>query len=205
MHLEVLTEKGKEIFAQLNAFRDFYLAGGTALALQIAHRRSVDFDLFTAEEIPVGLLAKVKRVFENSSVIVSVNDPGELTVFADDVKITFLHYPYPVVQDRVEEDGLSLLSIQEIAATKAYTIGRRGFYKDYVDLYFVLKGQYASLEEILAIAEKKYGADFNGRLFLEQLVYLDDIHDTEILFLQEPITKDQLAEFFIQEIRKNNF
>src|ERR1043166_8341304 len=109
MRPEVLTEKGKEIFARLKGFTDFYLAGGTALALQIAHRRSVDFDLFTAEDIPASLLAKVKRVFGNSSVIVSVNDPGELTVFAGEVKITFLHYPYPVVQDLVEEDGLSLL------------------------------------------------------------------------------------------------
>jgi hypothetical protein len=132
MHREALTERGKAIFSQLGAFNDFYLAGGTALALQIGHRLSMDFDLFSHEEIPHPLLSKVKRVFKDTSCTVSVNDPGELTVFVNDVKVTFLRYPYPVILDLRSENGLALLSIPEIAATKAYTIGRRGSYKDYV-------------------------------------------------------------------------
>src|SRR2546430_14255807 len=97
IHPEALTEREKEIFARLGAFTGFYLAGGTALALQIGHRLSVDFDLFTPEEIAPTLLAKTKRVFQGSSITVSVNDPGELTVFVKGVKLTFLRYPYPVV------------------------------------------------------------------------------------------------------------
>lgn len=105
----------------------------------------------------------------------------------------------------ISENNIFFLSIKEIAATKAYTIGRRGSYKDYVDLYFVLKDQHASLKEIIEIAEKKYGADFNGRLFLEQLVYLEDIQDTEILFLKEHVTKNQIGEFFVQKIQESKF
>jgi hypothetical protein len=90
MHPEALTEPGKEIFTRLGAFDDFYLAGGTALALQIGHRLSIDFDLFTPEEISPMLLAKVKRIFTGSSVTVLVNDPGERTVFVNGVKMTFL-------------------------------------------------------------------------------------------------------------------
>lgn len=200
MHHEALTEQGREVFPQLAAFEGFYLAGGTALALQIGHRVSVDFDLFSHEEIPPTLLSKVKRVFAGDPCVVSVNDPGELTVFVRDTKITFLQYPYQIVLDVISENGVSLFSVLEIAATKAYTIGRRGSYKDYVGLYSILKNGHASLEEIISTAEKKYAHDFNGRLFLEQLVYLDDIQDTEIIFLKERITKDTLGDFFVAKI-----
>ena len=61
MNLEVLTETGKDIFSLLGKFEDFYLAGGTGLALQIGHRASVDFDLFSEKEISKNLLAKVKK------------------------------------------------------------------------------------------------------------------------------------------------
>ena len=202
MHPEALTDQAKRLLPLLNSFEGFYLAGGTALALQIGHRISVDFDLFTPNEIPRTLLPKIKRVFANVSVVVSVNNLDELTVFANDVKVTFLHYPYPVVFDLALQEGLAMLSVKEIAVTKAYTIGRRGSYKDYVDLYFMLKEQHTSLNEIIDTAEKKYGNDFNGRLFLEQLVYWDDIVDTQIRFLHEQVTKDQIAAFLVSEIKK---
>jgi hypothetical protein len=202
MHTEALTDQAKQLLPLLSSFEGFYLAGGTALALQIGHRISVDFDLFTPNEIPHTLLPKVKRVFADSSVLVSVDNPDELTGFANDVKITFLRYPYPAVLNLVSHEGLSMLSVKEIAATKAHTIGRRGSYKDYADLYFVLKEQYTSLNEIIDIANRKYGNDFNGRLFLEQLVYWDDIVATQIRFLTEQVTKEQIADFLVREIKK---
>ena len=134
MKLEVLTEEGKDILPSLGKFEDFYLAGGTALALQIGHRISVDFDLFSEKEISKNLLAKVKRVFENKTVISSVNNPDELTVFINGVKTTFLKYTFPVQNKLIDYNGIKLLGAKEIAATKAYTIGRRGTIKDYVDL-----------------------------------------------------------------------
>ena len=66
-------------------------------------------------------------------------------------------------------DGVIVLSIREIAATKAYTIGRRGSFKDYVDLYFVLGGGYASLKEVIDLGERKFDDVFNSRLFLERM------------------------------------
>ena len=99
MHLEVIPEKNKNIFSKLNNFDDFYLAGGTALALQIGHRISVDFDLFSDKEISKNLLPKVKRVFQDNKIIVSVNNPDELTVFINETKLTFLKYPFSVIFD----------------------------------------------------------------------------------------------------------
>ena len=200
MHPEALSDKGKEILSKLKNFSDFYLAGGTALALQIGHRKSVDFDFFSEKEISKNLLNEVKKIFSQNSLSPSVNNPDELTVFIDGTKITFLKYPFPMVSKQIIYEGIKLLSVKEIAATKAYTIGRRGSYKDYIDLYFVILEKHSDLNGIIELAEKKYGGEFNSRLFLEQLVYLEDIKDTEIVFLKSSVEKKEAEDFFQKKI-----
>lgn len=202
MHLEVLNETNRELFQQLKNFEDFYLAGGTGLALQIGHRISVDFDLFSPEPISKKLLPKVRRVFAPKTIRLSVSNVDELTVFVGGVKLSFIYYPFTVINSLIDYKGIRLLNTAEIAATKAYTIGRRGSFKDYIDLYFVISGKYASLEEIIGLAEKKYQAEFNSRLFLEQLLYLEDIDEAKMFFLKETVTKNNLIKFFEQEIGK---
>lgn len=202
MNLEVLTETGKDIFSLLGKFEDFYLAGGTGLALQIGHRASVDFDLFSEKEISKNLLAKVKRIYENKTMVVSVNNPDELTVFINGVKITFLRYPFSLQNKLIDYNGIKLMNAKEIAATKAYTVGRRGTIKDYVDLYFIISEKISSLEEIMEMAKIKFGNEFNDRLFLEQLVYFNDIDDTKINFLKRAVLKKELEEFFKTEVGK---
>ncbi|TAN57362.1 hypothetical protein EPN15_04545 [Patescibacteria group bacterium] len=202
MNPEVLTESGKVIFPLIGKFEDFYLAGGTALALQIGHRISVDFDLFSEKEIGKNLLAKVKRVFENKEIIPSVNNPDELTVFINGVKTTFLKYPFPVQNKFINYNGVKLLDAKEIASTKAYTISRSGTIKDYVDLYFILSEKISFLDEIMEMAKSKFGNEFNDRLFLEQLVYFNDIEEASIKFLKKSVSKKELEEFFKTEVGK---
>jgi hypothetical protein len=86
MHQEVLTKKAKEILPALRNFNDFYLAGGTALALQIGHRISVDFDLFLEKEIDKNLFSKIKKIFNGNEIVLFVNNSDELTVFVDGPK-----------------------------------------------------------------------------------------------------------------------
>ena len=202
MYPEVLDPKNKEIFHRLSDFPSFYLAGGTALALQIGHRKSVDFDLFQSKEIAADHLNKVKEVFAEKTLHPLVNNREELTVLVDETKVTFLSYPFPVLFKFVKYEMIQLLSVKEIAATKAYTLGRRGSFKDYVDLYFTVLESYANLNEIIEMAQKKYQNDFNARLFLEQLLYLEDVGDTEILFLKKAIKKDALRYFFEDKVRE---
>jgi hypothetical protein len=91
-----------------------------------------------------------------------------------------------------------LLSVREIAATKAYTIGRRGAYKD-IDLYFILSQQCPMLTDIIDVAEKKFSFEFKSRLFPEQPVSLDDVEDTDIQFLKSAVTRARLLGFFRSE------
>lgn len=196
MHLEVLTPKARELYPLLRNFDGFYLAGGTALALQIGHRVSVDFDLFSASPIKKTLLKKVEEIFSHNQIKILVNNSSELSLLVDEVKITFLHYPFPLLKPLKNELGLSLTNIEEIGAMKAYTIGRRGSWKDYVDLYFLLKGGYSNLNSIISLAKEKYSEVFNDRLFLEQLIYLDDIEEEDIIFIGHSITKNIALETF---------
>ncbi len=202
MHTEALTEKGLQLLPSLPAFGGFYLAGGTSLALQIGHRVSVDFDFFSPEPIPRELFAKAKQVFATSTIAPLVNNVDELTILVDNVKLTFLTYPFPFIEPLVRMAELSLLSVAEIGATKAYTIGRRGSYKDYVDLFYILSEHHASLQEVIAMAEHKCAREFNSRLFAEQLLYVDDVHDYQIDFLKMPVSPEEITAFFRREIER---
>jgi hypothetical protein len=204
MHREVLTRPAGELFASLSRFSSFYLAGGTAFALQIGHRVSVDFDFFSGVAIDRNLLQLVRWVFPAATIMALVNNKDELSVLINGVKVTFLRYPFPALEPFVAYEGLRLLSVRDIAATKAYTIGRRGSYKDYVGLYFIMAENHATLADIIENAEYKFGMEFNSRLFLEQLVFLGDIEDMEIKFLKPSVSPKQLLTFFQQRIREHS-
>ena len=201
MH-NALTVKSKKIIPNLQRLTGFYLAGGTGLALQIGHRISVDFDLFCRKKIPANLLQEVEKAFSDHEVKISVNNPDELTVFIDGIKVTFLYYPFPVYSEFTEIEGLKILLPKEIGYTKAYSIGRRGSYKDYVDLYFLLKDKIIALEDIVKECSKIYGDRFSDRLFLEQLVYMDDVDEIEIKFINSEISKKDIETYFADEVRK---
>jgi len=201
MHQEALTEPAKKLLPKFRNFTDFYLAGGTALAIQLGHRVSVDFDFFSFKEIDINLLQFVEQIYAEYPKNVLVNNKSELTLIIGETKITFLHYPFLLLYPLIEWEGIKLITLKEIAVMKAYTIGRRGTFKDYVDLYYILKSG-VIIQDIMTDAEKKYEHAFNSRLFLEQLVYLDDISDTEIIFLKSRVSKQNIEDFFIDQIKQ---
>lgn len=202
MHPEVLPKGGDNLLPKFAKFSEYHLVGGTALALQIGHRVSVDFDMFCDKEIDKKLFIKVKKIFSDHKIKPAVNNIDELTLFIDDIKTTFFNYQYKPRLKLLKYEGVRVLDKKEIAASKAFTIGKRGAYKDYVDLYFLLSGNHVTLQEIIDLANKKYKHDFNDRLFLEQLVYLDDVAEAEILFLVSAVNKKKLISFFKKEIEK---
>jgi len=202
MKLEALKLEQREIFSKLDKFTNFHLVGGTALALQIGHRISVDFDLFSKKDIPKSLIAKVKRVFRGSKIENILNHSEQLICKVDGIKIDFVKYKFPLILGLNKFKKVKIIKIPEIAAMKAYTLNYRGTYKDYIDLYFILKDSHTSLEKIKEISEKKYKNEFNFRLFLEQLIYLKDIKIEKIEFLEEKVDREKIEEFFKKEIRK---
>ncbi|MFA6404403.1 MAG: nucleotidyl transferase AbiEii/AbiGii toxin family protein [Candidatus Paceibacterota bacterium] len=200
MHDEVLTKEAASILPSFDRFEGFYLVGGTALALQIGHRISVDFDFFSFAPLPDGLLRKIKRVFGNQQISVTYSAPEQLNLTIEGVKVTFFNYPYQNIYPLIPYKWINMASVAEIALMKAFSIGKRLSYKDYIDWYFLLSGKRVSLEEVIKGAEKKFGADFNDRLFLGQLVSMEDVSIQKIDFLEEEISKENVAKLLESEV-----
>ncbi|KKU14344.1 hypothetical protein A3I34_00035 [Candidatus Jorgensenbacteria bacterium RIFCSPLOWO2_02_FULL_45_12] len=199
---KALTKKGKELFSRFKSFDKFYLAGGTGLALQLGHRVSVDFDFFSCDKLPSNFLEHLEKEFKGDNVKPIVNNTGECTSLIYGVKVTFLHYPFPVLGKFVRHENINILNAKEIGASKAYSIGRRREYKDFVDIYTLIKLGNVLLKNVVSLAETKYGDVFSPRLFLEQLVNMNDIEEMEINFLKESIGKIEIENFLRNEVRK---
>lgn len=200
MHDECLTSEAKRLFPRLRSFSDYTLVGGTALALQIGHRASYDFDLFTETILPKNLPSRVKRVFSHEKIRPSFQVPEQYDLFVSGVKVTFRYYPYPPVYACKRYQGVPLLSVKDIGASKAFAIGQRAAYRDYIDVYFIITEGHATLGNLIDLATKKHGNEFNGRLFLEQLVYLGDVSDTKVEFLRSEINTKQLMMALKKEV-----
>lgn len=200
MHLEAITLDAKKIFNKLANFSDFYLAGGTGLALQIGHRISVDFDFFGRKDIPKNLFFKVKEIFRDLKTEIIINNSSQLTVIVGGVNLSFIKYPFPVILKVIDYRGIKILPPLEIAAMKAYVLGRRATFKDYVDLYYFLERKIGELKDIIQLCGKKYNQEFDARLFLEQLIYLKDVESMEINFLENKVGKSEIEDFFQKKI-----
>lgn len=202
MHLEALKSKQKEIFKKLSAFSDFYLVGGTALALQIGHRISVDFDFFRKKDLDKNFIAKIYKVFKNDRLRFSLRHSEQINLEVNSVKFNFVKYPYCSLWKLKIIQGVNMASTKDIALMKAFTLGKRATLKDYADLYFILKQKIITLEQIIRGCQKKYKQEFNDRLFLEELTYLSDVSQAKIEFLKEAPSRQQMIEFFEEEIKK---
>lgn len=203
LHVEILSEQQLAILPLLKGFRgEFGLVGGTALALHIGHRESIDFDLFTADAIShTRLRQRVVAFGKNIQTI--VENPEEYTVVVDGVKVTFLQYPFPLEYTVLWEDIIVLPDMLTLAAMKAYALGRRAKWKDYVDLYFVMEKHHA-LGEIVEKATSIFGAEFNEKNFRSQLAYFQDIDYSEAVAFRpgfetsDTIIKETLTRFSLE-------
>ena len=196
MHNNILTDEQRKLLPLIKAFsKDYYLVGGTAIALHIGHRRSIDFDLFTGSDIKRRSIRNriEKDGFAIESVLYEAFD--QLHVIVNSIKITFFNFPYEVVHPIDFEGIIRIPALLDLAAMKTYALGGRAKWKDYVDLYFVLK-DYHNLKKISSRAAEIFGNSFNGKLFREQLCYFDDIDYSEkVEYVGEEIEEIKIREF----------
>ena len=177
MHPEILTKKQEELLPLIKQFSNkFYLVGGTAIALQLGHRRSIDFDLFTAKKFNSRIIRdQIRQKYKIDNILVERS--GELTLISNAVKLTFYRYPFKISYPKQFKKIIYLPSLLTLSAMKAFALGRRAKWKDYVDLYFIFKKY--SLQEVVRESKKIFGQEFNERLFRIQLAYYKDINYSE--------------------------
>ena len=198
LFLDVLDGKRLRVFKLLDSFgAKFMLSGGTAISLQLGHRKSYDFDLASPEPLEKDLLPKANKLFRNYKARVAIDTASELTLILDEeIKVSFFHFPFETLYKPVESEFVDLYSLEDLASNKAYVIGRRGEWRDYVDMYFLLVRGNLKLDEILTETKKRFAGNFDEKLFWEQLVYWSDIKDFEVDFAGDFIEKEVIQKYF---------
>lgn len=203
MHKEVLSKEQIELLPLLSmANKGFGLVGGTAIALHIGHRRSIDFDLFSHKAFKnKEMRKKVERMTKITKEI--VNKSGEFTFISNEVKITFFNFPYKIEYKKNFDKIIKMPDLLTLAAMKAFAMGQRAKWKDYVDLYFIMK-DFFTCKEIIKKTQELFGAEFNEKLFRIQLAYLDDVnYGEEVEYLKgfeisDEKVKKALIEFSLE-------
>lgn len=185
MHDEILNEHQRQLLPLLAMFkREYYLVGGTAIALYIGHRRSIDFDMF--KQAPLNHKRNLDRIIGSAfSYTVTRRVSEQMNLIVNDVKVTFFQYPFDIEPSWSYKQFFRMPSLLQLAAMKAYALGRRSKWKDYVDLYFLLT-QHFALQDVTDEANRLFGDLFSEKLFRAQLSYFDDIDYTEAVDFMIP-------------------
>lgn len=197
MHINILNKNQLDLLYVLVKFKkEFYMVGGTAIALHIGHRQSLDFDLFKNGAIkPKTILKKFDDLKEKT--IVTLNRDGQLNLSCRNVKFTFFDFGFDVPNNNIFKH-INIPTLLDLAAMKAYALGRRSKWKDYVDLYFIIKHHY-TLSEISANAITLFNDLYSDKLFRGQLSYFNDIDYSEQVDYMPgfEVTNDEVKNFLI--------
>jgi len=172
IHLNVLDKKRQKMLNILNFLGDYgvYLAGGTALALQIGHRSSVDFDLYTPKSFKKGELLRIFRErFYDLKVIRDQEDTFEFNVKG--IHISNFYYPYKLLKKPLNWKGVLIASAEDIAAMKILAISQRGKRRDFIDMYYLIS--MFGLGPILEMTERKF-PEFDIYNGLRGLIFFSD-------------------------------
>lgn len=198
-HKEILNNNQVELLPLIGEFkREYYLVGGTAIALYLGHRRSIDFDLFKYS--PLNRKKNLDKVLESRfSTLVTWNVADQMNLIVNNVKITFYQYPFQIKANNIFDKIIRLPNLLDLAAMKAYALGRRSKWKDYVDLYFLLKENF-SINEISQKASIIFGDLFSDKLFRSQLSYFEDVDYSEEVeyMIPNPPTNEEIKNGLIQ-------
>lgn len=179
LRLEILPSEQKELYPHLKAIKDldFTLFGGTALALQLGHRESVDFDFFSDKDI-----SKLQSTLLNINGI----KVGEITQQMDNtlsfkttnnVKFSFFgNIEFVKFTNKIQSDDgiLQLADLKSLLITKLKVSCDRAEYKDYKDIAEILKAKQVSLEEGLSGFKQYFGNDFPLMQIVKGLTYFED-------------------------------
>lgn len=194
------TKHALAILGKSHLMDNAYLAGGTACALQIGHRISVDLDFFTTQE------------FEAKELIKSLKKIGKFEVerlawgtvlgTMEGIKFSIFVYKYPVLFPYKSIFNINILDLRDIAAMKIDAIGTRGIKRDFIDLYFICK-EGITLEEALSFYDRKYGELSSNIVHIQKsLVYFVDAEISQMPKMLKSCDWQEIKSFFEEEVKK---
>ena len=179
----------------------FYLAGGTALALQIGHRHSIDLDFFSpTKDIPT-IRPQLDHTLENFESTLADSSWGNLVYIVNNVRVGFYGYGYSLMKPLVEMEGLRLASIEDIALMKLDTLLSRAARKDFYDLYFICNQ--IPIRYLLDLAPEKFPSvrDFEAQV-VKRLVFFDSAEKDIDPPLLKTVTWQAVKDYFVLQAKE---
>jgi predicted nucleotidyltransferase component of viral defense system len=185
---------------ELPQIPEFYLAGGSAAALYLGHRVSVDLDFFTERESYQSepLIQSIQRV---GNLKIQQQSRGTLVGLLDNVQISFFTYPYALLEVPGSLEGIRIASLLDISLMKIIAISQRGKMRDFVDLFFLCQEKF-TLIDLLNFIPRKYPAiTYASYQLLRSLVYFTDAEED---VPPRPLIDwewNEIKEFFRNEVK----
>lgn len=200
LHYETIHRDTLELLKKIQSLELFAgtrLVGGTALALQLGHRQSIDLDFFGKMDASLEEIAIELSDFANTKPLSSSKAMRFLIV--DGVKVDIVNYPYYWIDNPVIEDGITLAGIKDISAMKLSAITNRGTKKDFIDLYFLLKE--FSFSELIDLYLKKFA---EAQLFtvLKSLTYFEDAETDPMPVMINPINWEEVKTVIVSTVNQ---
>ncbi len=205
MHRECFSENGwkilsnlKDIFNKHNAV----LAGGTALALHLGHRISMDLDFFTGSDFFTDRLISEIRKRGLTFRLISEGE-SYLFVEIENIKVSMFKYEYPFIEKPITFEGIQVAGVLDIASMKVIAISQRGTKRDFVDLYFILQDM--PFHKIAEHMVRRFGKERINPIHIgKSLVYFSDAesHPEPDFLTGKEISWDQVKEFFRNHVKQ---
>lgn len=173
---------------------NFYLAGGTGLALLIGHRQSLDLDMFSERNIDIQTCLEI--ISDLKGQIIS-QEKGTVHAECRNVRLSFLHYPYPLLAEQKTYRGIRIASIEDIACMKAVAVSQRGEKKDFFDLYVLI--QKLGPERLKELLVRKYGPQLiNLYHILKSFLFFEDAEAEPEPKVLTDITWPEVKDYFLR-------
>ncbi|QLC65957.1 nucleotidyl transferase AbiEii/AbiGii toxin family protein [Flavobacterium sp. LPB0248] len=161
LYKETVTEQMWELLQRLmkdEKLKEHVLVGGTALALRLGHRLSVDIDLFTTKDFHSQMMLKYLHDTYGADKEESRLLENTVLTYIDNIKVDILTHNYPLLNSVETTEGVRMISNEDIGAMKLHAIHQSGNrYKDFVDMYFMLEQE--PLKFYLQAYQRKYDKD----------------------------------------------
>ena len=200
LHLGTIEPKTLELLRRLQSlsiFEHSRLVGGTALALQLGHRKSIDLDMFGSIE---ATSEEIQDACRNAGELEISKTSKNINIYwVDGIKVDCVNYPYEWLEECKVLNGLRLASVNDIAAMKISAVINRGTKKDFIDLHFLLKEM--SLNQILDLYDKKY-PDGSRFIAIKSLTYFEDAESDPMPYMFNDVTWDDVKGSIISEVQK---
>lgn len=206
LHLNSINEVTHQLLQSLcskDYLQNFALAGGTSLALQLGHRKSIDIDLFSFNDVN---MQEISLFLENEYDDIVIRRTTAVFIFCNinGIKSDFVkHNKSILLKPCITLDGIRMYSMEDIAAMKLNAICGRGSKKDFYDIYLLL--QQFTLKELLTFFDTKFNSD-NSWMALKSLQYFEDADQNEQpeLLIKYP-NWDTMKKFFIETVSDFKF